>query len=113
MNGDSVFVDTNVLIYAHDANAGERHRCATPIHDIRSQVYKRFGEATLREPNLIVWLNSFGFKHGIPYGTDLLFDVRFLDNPYFEPQLRELTGLERPVLDFLESHSEFRDFLDR
>jgi UPF0042 nucleotide-binding protein len=56
-----------------------------------------------------VSLVSFGFKHGIPYGTDLLFDVRFLPNPHFVAGLRERTGQEQPVLDYLEATPDFAE----
>src|SRR5262249_53247937 len=56
---------------------------------------------------------SFGYKYGIPPGNDLLFDVRFLKNPHFVPELRPLTGLDAPVRDFLESETEFRSLVDR
>jgi len=45
---------------------------------------------------------SFGFKHGIPVDADLVFDVRCLPNPHYNPELRPLTGLDAPVIDFLE-----------
>ena len=50
---------------------------------------------------MVVSLVSFGFKHGIPYGTDLLFDVRFLSNPHFVPGLREQTGQDAAVQEYL------------
>lgn len=83
------------------------------IHDVRSQIYKRFANDTGESPNLVVWLTSFGYKHGIPYGTDLLFDVRFLINPYFEPELRELSGQDEAVLAFMRDHEGFEEFLER
>jgi UPF0042 nucleotide-binding protein len=46
---------------------------------------------------------SFGFKHGIPLDADLVFDVRPLPNPYYDPHLRPLTGRDQPVIDFLEA----------
>ena len=46
---------------------------------------------------------SFGFKHGIPLDADLVFDVRCLPNPYYDPKLRPLTGKDREVIDFLEA----------
>jgi UPF0042 nucleotide-binding protein len=46
---------------------------------------------------------SFGYKHGIPGDADYVFDVRCLPNPYWEPALRDLTGLDRKVIKFLES----------
>jgi len=49
---------------------------------------------------------SFGFKHGIPANTDFMFDVRCLPNPYWEPSLREFTGKDEPVIDFLGSKED-------
>ncbi|MDF6666657.1 RNase adaptor protein RapZ, partial [Escherichia coli] len=46
---------------------------------------------------------SFGFKHGVPTDADLVFDVRSLPNPYYDTQLRPLTGRDQPVIDFLQS----------
>ncbi|HEX5579581.1 MAG TPA: RNase adapter RapZ [Candidatus Limnocylindria bacterium] len=57
-------------------------------------------------------LITFGFKHGIPLEADLVFDVRFLTNPYWEPQLKPLSGLEEPVRDFVMKQPTARRFLD-
>lgn len=51
---------------------------------------------------LTLMFESFGFKHGIPVDADLVFDVRCLPNPHYEPPLQPLTGLDQPVADFLE-----------
>ncbi len=83
------------------------------IHEIRAQVYQDFAEETERRPALVVSLVSFGFKYGIPYGTDLLFDVRFLPNPHFVPELRERTGREEEILGFLDKTPEFRELVER
>lgn len=53
---------------------------------------------------------SFGFKYGIPLDADLVFDVRFLPNPYYLPELREKTGLDKEVFDFVMNHQESEDF---
>jgi UPF0042 nucleotide-binding protein len=60
-----------------------------------------------------VSLVSFGFKFGIPYGTDLLFDVRFLPNPHFIPGLRERSGQEEPVLNYLAAVPDFEEVVRR
>jgi UPF0042 nucleotide-binding protein len=83
------------------------------IHEIRRQVWERFAEDVPERPQLVVSVSSFGFKHGIPYGTDLLFDVRFLDNPHFVPELRALTGRDQPVVQYLESGQEFQEVVQR
>ena len=51
---------------------------------------------------------SFGFKHGIPLDADLVFDVRCLPNPFYDPQLKPLTGRNRAVIEFLESNENVR-----
>jgi UPF0042 nucleotide-binding protein len=56
---------------------------------------------------------SFGFKHGTPKNCDLIFDVRFLNNPHFVAELRELTGLNTEVKDFIERYQRTQEFLDR
>lgn len=82
------------------------------IHEIRSKIYHAFA-ATHAGPEMRVSLVTFGFKYGIPVGSDLLFDVRFLPNPHFVDGLRELTGTDEAVLDFLRDHEEFGDLVER
>ena len=55
---------------------------------------------------------SFGFKHGIPMDADLVFDVRCLPNPHYDPVLRPLTGRDQPVIDFLEKVREVGQMVD-
>ena len=56
---------------------------------------------------------SFGFKHGLPPNADNIFDVRFLPNPYWEPGLREYSGEQKPVVDFLQSLEATDTFLEQ
>ena len=56
---------------------------------------------------------SFGFKYGLPLDADLVFDVRFLPNPFYITELRPKTGLDREVRDFISSYQQTRDYLDR
>ena len=83
------------------------------IHEIRSQVYREFASNPEEEPGMVVSLVSFGFKYGIPYGTDLLFDVRFLPNPHFVPGLREQTGQDEGVQAYLDQQPDFEDVVER
>lgn len=53
---------------------------------------------------------SFGFKYGLPLDADLVFDVRFLPNPYYKPELRNQTGLDAAVYDYVMGHAESEDF---
>lgn len=82
------------------------------IHETRAQVYRAFAAAG-EEPEMVVSLVSFGFKHGIPYGTDLLFDVRFLANPHFVPGLREQTGQDAAVVEYLTQQPDFDELVGR
>lgn len=83
------------------------------IHQVRRHIYRHFAETPDQEPAMVVSLISFGFKFGIPYGTDLLFDVRFLANPHFVPGLREATGLDDSVQRYLDEQDDFRELLER
>jgi UPF0042 nucleotide-binding protein len=58
------------------------------------------------DAGLILLFESFGFKHGLPLDADLVFDVRCLPNPHYDPVLRPLTGLDQLVVDFLESEPD-------
>lgn len=62
---------------------------------------------------LAVTFVTFGFKHGSPRDADLTFDVRFLPNPHYEAELRELTGLDEEVVDYVRKSDGVGDFYDR
>ena len=63
--------------------------------------------------NLYVSIVSFGFKYGIPSDADLVFDVRFLPNPYYDVKLRPFTGLDENIRNFVMSSAESGIFLDK
>ncbi len=63
--------------------------------------------------NFIITVLSFGFKYGIPAEADLVFDVRFLPNPYYDLNLRPLTGNDKPIQDFVMKSKEATVFLDK
>ncbi len=67
----------------------------------------------LHERAMTVSVVSFGFKHGIPLDADLVFDVRFLPNPYYIPELRNKTGLDEEVRSFIFQYQQTKDFLDK
>lgn len=83
------------------------------VHDMRKAVFREVGEHGDEAGHLVVSLVSFGFKHGPPAGADLMFDVRFLPNPYFIPGLREQTGKDAGVRQFLDDQDAFGEFLGR
>lgn len=63
--------------------------------------------------SLIITVRSFGFKYGIPIDSDLVFDVRFLPNPFYIQELKELTGNDAPVYDYVMSFKESKIFLEK
>lgn len=63
--------------------------------------------------SLIITVYSFGYKYGIPPESDLVFDVRFLPNPYYIPELKEKTGRDKSVSDYVKSFPECGVFLDK
>lgn len=63
--------------------------------------------------NLFVTVMSFGFKYGIPTEADMVLDVRFLPNPYYDPELRKLTGNDKPIIDFVMKYDESHVFLEK
>ncbi len=80
------------------------------LHQLREIIHKRV--LGLNRKPLNVMLQSFGFKHGPPYGTDFIFDVRCLPNPYWSNTLRPLTGRDEPVAKFLEEHELVGNMID-
>ncbi len=73
------------------------------------RIYTKKGEGG----RLQIALMSFGFKHGLPYGLDMLFDVRFLKNPHFNHDLRGLTGNDLPVRQFIDALPETETFMEK
>ena len=79
---------------------------------LRSELLCLFGDQK-DKAGLGVNVLSFGFKHGIPIEADLVFDVRFMPNPYYVAELKTLTGLDAAVSDFVMSFQQTHDFIDR
>ena len=82
------------------------------VHELRSFVQKTFVGDPARS-GMIVSATSFGFKFGIPHDLDLLFDVRFLANPHFVPELKTKTGHDPAVAAYIEKDADTEPFLAR
>jgi UPF0042 nucleotide-binding protein len=82
------------------------------VHELRRAIAEWAG-ATEAARGPVVSLVSFGFRHGLPRGADLVFDVRFLPNPHFEPQLRPRTGLDPEVARFVLDNEPAKELLER
>ena len=70
-----------------------------PLRDLRERIFARLAE--LEPDRMTIQLISFGYKVGIPIEADEVFDTRFLQNPYYVPELRDQSGLTEPVRDFV------------
>ena len=82
----------------------------TNLHQLRDLIKERLTKAS--DKTLSLLFMSFGFKHGTPADADYIFDVRCLPNPYWEAQLREYTGRDKPVIEFLEKHDTVTDMYE-
>lgn len=80
------------------------------VHQLKGIIQERYGR---REGHLAVTLLSFGFKHGLPLEADVVFDVRFLPNPYFDEKLSGLDGTNPDVARFVLGASEGAELVDR
>ena len=83
------------------------------IGDLREEMTKYFGDETLPEKQLSITILSFGFKYGIPVDSDLVFDVRFIPNPFYIPELKPFSGLDTPVRDYVLKQEETKSFLEK
>jgi RNase adapter protein RapZ len=82
------------------------------VHQIKARVMELFRKHSRLSP-LNVHLLSFGYKNGVPPESDLLFDARFISNPYFIPQLKDLTGKDKAVGRYLRSLPETNEFVKK
>jgi UPF0042 nucleotide-binding protein len=81
-------------------------------YQLRDRIRDAFADAPPEE-SLQVSLISFGYKYGTPRDADLVFDVRFLTNPYWDPELRPLTGGDEPVRAYVTGQEPYREFMSR
>ncbi len=79
------------------------------IHELRDMIKSRVAGTT---HEFALQFLSFAFKGGVPVDADLVFDVRCLPNPHWKPNLRNLTGLDMPVIEFLSTHAEVNEMFE-
>ena len=83
-----------------------------PAAKLRSELYGLFGDKAMRG-KLSVNVVSFGYKYGIPLEADLVFDVRFLPNPFYVPELKQKTGMDQEVYDYVFSFPQTKSFVEK
>lgn len=83
------------------------------IRDLREEMAKNYGDIQQPEKQLSVTVLSFGFKYGIPVDSDLVFDVRFIPNPFYIPKLKPYSGNDEPVKEYVLEQEETKGFIKR
>jgi UPF0042 nucleotide-binding protein len=83
------------------------------VHELRAHINAQFEEREAADHNLTIAAMSFGFKNGVPTDADLVFDVRFLPNPHFIPEFRDLTGKHPKVAQYVQSFPQTGEFLEK
>ena len=83
------------------------------IRDLREEMNKNYGDVKQPEQQLSVTILSFGFKYGIPVDSDLVFDVRFIPNPFYIPDLKPYSGNDEPVKKYVLDQEETKGFIKR
>src|SRR6266705_6418172 len=82
------------------------------VHDLRETIVEKFrGER--EESKIVIYVTSFGYRHGVPADSDLVFDVRFLPNPNYIPAFKKLTGRNPQVARYIRSFPQTIEFIER
>jgi UPF0042 nucleotide-binding protein len=82
------------------------------VHELRRQITEKFQDA--KDPaSIVVYINSFGFRYGVPPDSDLVFDVRFLPNPNYIPEFKHLTGRHPSVARYIRSFPQTVEFINK
>jgi len=107
---DGIRAERQALAHLRESADHVIDTSALTVHDLKTRLVDAYGGQEALGA-LTVSLISFGFKHGIPYDADLVFDVRFLANPHFVDELRPLDGRQPRVQAFIFGHEESRELL--
>jgi UPF0042 nucleotide-binding protein len=82
------------------------------VHELRALISANF-QGAQENNKIVVYVNSFGFRHGVPPDSDLVFDVRFLPNPNYIPEFKKLTGRHPSVARYIRSFPQTGEFINR
>src|SRR5579884_2275736 len=82
------------------------------VHELREIIGEKFSGGR-NESNILIYITSFGYRHGVPPDSDLVFDVRFLPNPNYIPEFKHLSGRHPRVARYIRSFPQTTEFIDR
>lgn len=83
------------------------------IRDLREKLSMHYGNDVVMEKQISVTILSFGFKYGIPVDSDLVFDVRFIPNPFYIPELKQFSGNDEQVKEYVLKQEETKGFIEK
>lgn len=110
--GDSIVEERKLLEELRETADVVIDTSGLNVHELRKELTQLFSEDKEPRP-MRVSLRTFGFKHGTPRDLDLMFDVRFLPNPHWIPELKEQTGADAPVSDYVLTADGAVEFVDQ
>jgi UPF0042 nucleotide-binding protein len=105
---DGIDRERDLLNEIQDASTVVLNTSDMSPHDLRAQVDRFFNRGG--ESKLAIMIHSFSYKRGVPAGIDMVFDCRFLNNPYWDPSLRSLNGRSDGVQRFVQNDTRFEEF---
>ena len=109
---EGIAVERKLLASLRSQSSMTVHTDGMSVHDLRRHIQDVFLQRTSQtSAKLNIAIMSFGFKHGLPQEADLVFDVRFIPNPYFVEHLRRKTGQDSGVADYVLQQTEAKGFL--
>src|SRR4029079_17861057 len=83
------------------------------VHELRETIHSAFGGPRPGPSNILVHITSFGYRHGVPADSDLVFDVRFLPNPNYIPAFKKLSGKHPSFTRYIVSFQQTQECLER
>jgi UPF0042 nucleotide-binding protein len=107
---ESVSLERNLMadVKSRATNIIDTSRYSNSL--LKEEIGRLFGDEN-SAPGMLIVVQSFGFKYGLPLDSDLVLDARFLPNPFYEADLRKLTGNDQPVQDFLNKYPQTYEFI--
>ena len=107
---ESVSLERNLMadVKSRATNIIDTSRYSNSL--LKEEIGRLFGDEN-SAPGMLIVVQSFGFKYGLPLDSDLVLDARFLPNPFYESDLKKLTGNDQPVQDFLNKYPQTYEFI--
>lgn len=109
---ESIAVERELLVEVRAVSDTIIDTTNLSVHDLRARIEQDFTPGSPAD-GMRISIRSFGFKHGAPRDVDVMFDVRFLPNPHWQPELRPLTGRDEPVRDYVMGQDDASAFVDK